>query len=287
MLIGVHSSAFTQGQSLAEAVEASLNLGLRAFELFAEVQNNHFGRPAVGYWAAGHTEREWEEVATLLQGRFARLTVHAPLEGSGANITASNPGIREEAQRQVQRTIDFAAFVGAEVVVVHHGWPAAFASPSEFFAQSRRALEKFATHAAKRGVRLGVENVHSFFASPEQLWELIAPFPAEAVGFCLDTGHCPLCYLRREERTPERANEVLLAAVRCFGPRLVNVHAHDYDGQRDHRALARGWFDWQRVVGTLEEVGYRGALMLEINEEDDLTALQESLAQLAASFSHL
>jgi len=106
------------------------------------VHSTPFGAPAVGYWAAGHSRSSWEAVASLLRRRFDVLTVHAPLEGSGANITAGNPGIRAEAIRQVRRTVEFAATTGADAVVVHHGWPAAFASAEEFFEQSRRALEE-------------------------------------------------------------------------------------------------------------------------------------------------
>ena len=279
MLIGAHSTAFVRGQSLEQSIRLSIELDFHAFELFADVQNNKFGTLATGYWAAGHIRSEWEEIAPLLRNQFKVLTVHAPLEGSGVNITASNPGIRANAIEQLQRTIEFAGVIGADVVVIHHGTPAAFVSVEQFFEQSQCALMKLVECAHEHGIKLAVENMHPYF-SPEQLMDLIAPFPQEWVGICLDTGHCPLCYVPHELRTPQSANEALENATRTFGTRLFNIHAHDYDGKSDHRGIGRGWFDWNRFIGILHEIGYDGALMLEINEEDDIPALRHSKLRL-------
>jgi sugar phosphate isomerase/epimerase len=51
----------------------------------------------------------------------------------------------------------------------------------------------------------------------------------------------------------------MCAAIRKVGKRLVDVHVAD----NNRLAPGMGNLDWQRLVGTLREIGYDGALTME------------------------
>jgi sugar phosphate isomerase/epimerase len=71
------------------------------------------------------------------------------------------------------------------------------------------------------------------------------------VGLALDTGHAHL--------TASPAEETLAA-----GDRLWTTHVHDNDGRQDtHEPPGSGSIDWGSWVGSLDEVGYEGPVMLE------------------------
>ncbi|MGC9333951.1 MAG: cobamide remodeling phosphodiesterase CbiR [Anaerolineae bacterium] len=73
--------------------------------------------------------------------------------------------------------------------------------------------------------------------------------------------------------------------LRQHGDRIREVHLHDATREppgsvppvRDHLALGQGQIDYQAILIKLEEMGYGGPVILELNSEADLRA---SLAEL-------
>jgi len=75
------------------------------------------------------------------------------------------------------------------------------------------------------------------------------------VGMCVDTGH----FHAAEVDTP--------ALIRQFGSRVYDVHLKDHLGKQSV-GLGRGEVDLQAVVAALQEVGYAGALTVELEHPD-------------------
>lgn len=168
---------------------------------------------------------------------------------------------RRWAVAQGYRSIDFAKAMGARVVCLHLGWvemdvhlcwaleqryqvgqagSSAYVALHEqvvrqraerqplHLAAARRSLSELADHAARAGVRLGLENRRYFFEMPTlaEMRTLLAEHDPDVVGFWYDTGHAQVL-----ANLGFDSHEEWLAVC---GERIVGVHFHDSIGVRDH-----------------------------------------------------
>jgi sugar phosphate isomerase/epimerase len=130
------------------------------------------------------------------------------------------------------------------------------------------------------GVRLGIENCPMLFSADEwpggknlattpQIWQaLFAALPSPYLGLNFDPSH--LVWLHVD----------YVRAVRDFGPRIVHVHAKDTridpDALYARGVLGLGWHtpklpglgdvDWGRLFSALTDVGYKGAVCIEVED---------------------
>ncbi len=96
-----------------------------------------------------------------------------------------------------RRAIDEAAAVGAPVLVlVSGGLPDGSRDVDAARAHVGDAVGELVPHALQAGVQLAIEPLHPMFCSDrcvvatlKQALDLAAPYPAEAVGVCVDTYH--------------------------------------------------------------------------------------------------
>jgi sugar phosphate isomerase/epimerase len=113
-------------------------------------------------------------------------------------------------------------------------------------------------HAKKVGVRIAVEPLNRFetylFNRAAQALALADAVSPEC-GVCLDAFH-----LNIEE-------EDMYDAIRLAGKRLFDFHVAD----NNRFACGLGQLDWARIVGTLKEIGYDGALTNEFVAPVDRT----------------
>jgi sugar phosphate isomerase/epimerase len=113
-------------------------------------------------------------------------------------------------------------------------------------------------HAQKKGVKIAVEPLNRFetylFNRCAQALALADAVSPEC-GVCLDAFH-----LNIEE-------EDMYDAIRLAGPRLFDFHVAD----NNRFAAGLGQLDWPKIVGTLKEVGYDGALTNEFVAPVDRT----------------
>jgi len=186
---------------------------------------------------------------------------------------------RERAIRQTLQTIDFAARLGAPNVVLHCGRvvmepvtaqlielaaAGRHLSPEyarlktqavirrekiapKFVARLKDCLTRIVEHAAKKGVRLGLESRQAYeeIPSEREFDELLEAYPAPTVGYWHDIGHTQI---RANLGFVDHAE--WLAKVR---PRLTGCHLHDvlWPG-RDHLApFTGGSVDYQKLIPLL------------------------------------
>ena len=120
------------------------------------------------------------------------------------------------------------------------------------------ATKECFAHAQKKGVRIAIEPLNRFetyfFNRAAQALAL-----AEAVhpdcGVCLDAFH-----LNIEE-------ENMYDAIRLAGKRLFDFHVAD----NNRFAAGLGQLDWPKIIGTLKEIGYDGAVTNEFVAPVDRT----------------
>jgi sugar phosphate isomerase/epimerase len=62
------------------------------------------------------------------------------------------------------------------------------------------------------------------------------------------------------------------------------VRATDW---RDHRTLGGGIVDWTRLLRRISSLGYSGAFALELEEPDEVAALQQSRDHFRRVLTHI
>lgn len=194
------------------------------------------------------------------------------------SLGATDEEERRAAVRLTKATIDFAARLGAEAVVVHVAtipvdstkqarlrelvaagergsdefWTLRDALAAEraanagpYLEQSLRSIREIAPYAAARGVSIGLETRYNVFEIPnlEEMLLLLEAGQEGPVGYWHDVGHA--------------AGQELLgfgtqrAWLETLGPRIIGVHLHELRGTRDHFAIGTGEMEWSLVAAHL------------------------------------
>lgn len=220
-------------------------------------------------------------------GEYHIVAVHDPCPRPASDPGQLSALHEEERQRAVEAaktTVDTAVRFGAGAVVIHSGrvdgisqyeqrlrqlyWqgerntPAYTAAKAQLIsaraerapahlAAVRRSLQEIAEHAARHGVRIGLENRVHYFEIPsfEEAQELLDELPANVVGFWYDTGHA---------RVLDNLGFVpYLTWAETFGARMIGVHFHDVGGLRDHLLPGMAEIDFRAVAPHLPRAAIR------------------------------
>ena len=193
------------------------------------------------------------------------------MPSSGAGLTRYfDEKERKAALKQTKKTIDMAARLDAQAVVLHCGRVEvpdrtscliglymqglqntnkfrslrkdiiqerkALAAP--FFAQALRSLKDLNRDAEKCGVSLGVETRFYYREIPafEEIGTMLREFKNSRVFYWHDTGHAQV----RQALGFNRHKDYLLA----YGKHLLGIHLHDVSGCSDHQAPGKGKLDF-------------------------------------------
>ena len=132
------------------------------------------------------------------------------------------------------------------------------ASPEEEWKWAVDGMAEIMAHALVEGVRPCIEPLNRFetyFINRGEQALALAEATGPDCGVCMDAFHINI----------EEAD--LYQAIRDCGPRLVDFHAAD----NNRMPAGMGEYDWRKVVDTLKEVGYDGALTAEFVAPIDRT----------------
>ncbi len=218
----------------------------------------------------------------------AGLTIHSAHGCWGGHSIAArrvdlgcpDPDVRRDSLDDLRRCVDWLAAAGGRCLVVH---PGGLSRPAE--AADRRvalssALIELADHAMGTRVVLCVENMPPGVSPGSRMADLaglVAESDRPEIALAIDTGHANL--------VDSAASETLAA-----GRYLATTHVHDNDGRRDiHLPPGLGTIDWGGWVASLDQIDYRGPIMLEcirhLREHPDCITddFVERLAQLSGN----
>ena len=193
-------------------------------------------------------------------------------------FSSSDDRERERALRHTFQTIDFAARLEAEFVVLHLGRSPIDdytdklirmaevglgqsrgyvqtkleciqkreAKVAPYFTRAKDCLRRIADYAGEKGITLGVESRHSYEEIPNEreMIEVLEAFDLPHVGYWHDFGHVQvkhnLGFLDHVEWMMEVA------------PRLVGCHLHDTQWPgRDHMAPFQGEVEYEKLLALL------------------------------------
>lgn len=260
--------------------------GLRAAGAeFAEVAPHRLGAILGGRLVGERTEA----LRAVLGGAGLGYTVHA---ADRLNLMDTQ---RPQLQLDIFRsTLEFAARIGAMVVVYHSGQRVgardARHSLSAQLAAERTALWEMGEVAGELGITIAVENsypdpailhgaAYAYGAWPSQLAEQVAAVDHSAVGICLDLGHG---WIASSFFGFDFLQECAVAA-----PLVRHLHIHDNLGQPDFgdepeacERITRGLGDLHLPPGS-GNVPIEAALSLL-----DLSRIRTSCVELSANSYH-
>lgn len=194
--------------------------------------------------------------------KFQVVTYHLP--SGEVNIAARHPGIRREAVEETKRHILLCQQIGIDKVVMH---PGCFAAMPNIFllmashtreAAKQSILEIFEYCRAKN-IELSIENLprnEPFFQRPEEF----EPFIEQGIGMVLDSVHALT------------SNVEPLDFITKFGNGITEVHLTD-GFRKDpvaHYPIGTGEVNCLAVLNKLEEINYKGRIILEVDSKKDL-----------------
>src|SRR5690606_5388807 len=132
------------------------------------------------------------------------------------------------------------------------------ADPDEEWQWAIDSLKQCYEHGQKEGVRLALEPLNRFetyFLNRHDQALLLAQEVGDECGVCLDAFHINI-----EEADP-------FQAILKTGDRLVDFHVAD----TNRMACGQGHWDWEKLINTLKQIGYDGALTVEFVAPVDRT----------------
>ncbi|MER2509504.1 sugar phosphate isomerase/epimerase [Amaricoccus sp.] len=177
------------------------------------------------------------------------------------NLAAKDEGQRARSVDYVKSVITMVSELEGEIVTLVPatvGKVVPDATEEEEWGWVVEATRECFAHAQKRGVRIAIEPLNRFetylFNRCAQALALADAVGPEC-GVCLDAYH-----LNMEESNVHDA-------IRLAGKRLYDFHVAD----NNRFAAGLGHIDWPKIVGTLREIGYDGALTNEFVAPVDRT----------------
>jgi len=179
------------------------------------------------------------------------------------NLAASNEAQRAKSLAYVLSVVNMVKELdGHEITIVPAtvGKVVPDGTPEQEWKWVVEGLKEVYAHAQKCGVRMAIEPLNRFetyFINRGDQALKMAQDVGPDCGVCLDVFHMNI-------------EEVdMFAAIRKVGKRLTDVHV----AENNRLAPGMGNVDWAKLVATLREVGYDGALTMEAVAPVDRTPM--------------
>ena len=189
----------------------------------------------------------------------------------GRDLVDTDPDSVAGTQDYLKACIDLAAEIGAAAVcgpfyaATGRVWRMDPEQRAQAYRQWRENLAPVVDHAAGRGITVGIEPLNRYETSlvntVDQALTGLDGLLGPSLGLALDTYH-----LNIEERSSADA-------VRTAGEHLVHLQVCG----NDRGAPGHDQTDWTGILAALDEVGYRGPLVIE-----SFTADNETIATAAS-----
>jgi sugar phosphate isomerase/epimerase len=236
------SGFWMPGVNFFQAIELIKKSKLRGFELVPADFQSAVGMPflpTAGPWIRDIDGPMKEEMRKALAG-LKTITLHA--HHRDLNISAENPGIREESVKQYWECVQLALDLGIKTVTFHPGFPSRPLSPyGPVIHHNVEFARRVAETAEKFGLRCGYENVGTIGniigINADQMDEILTKANSPRFGALVDIGYTI------RETAPSEGNQTLLRTKKWFERfqgRIVQVHLHGItaaNGVHHHQPL--------------------------------------------------
>jgi sugar phosphate isomerase/epimerase len=274
------STACFAGFSLTEAIAHLKRLGFGTIELITYTGARHSVGDIPGFSFANSSPRERKLVFDATRA-FSHISGHLPFQGF--SLFSPDSAEREAGLQQIRSALDGLAYLEAELAVMHIGPAGSGRLFRDIWRPMVDTLRMLGDYAAERHLKIGVETMQP--DSVREYVDLIAEARHPAVGATIDTGHIRgsrdigLPPERRDtDEARARFNDVLNTLVSAVADKLLHFHISDVSAADwiDHKRIGSGIIDFPRLFGTIRRIGYQHLFVLELEEPDELEAVEQS-----------
>ena len=145
---------------------------------------------------------------------------------------------------------------------------------SQHLERAIETVQELTGPARAAGVLLGIETRHNLHEIPniDEMAVMLAESDPAVVGYWHDTGHAA---------THERLGYTTHAEwLRRYSGRMIGIHLHDINDERDHQCPGKGELDWALVAAHVPETALRVCEIGEWNEPACIGASPRFMADL-------
>jgi sugar phosphate isomerase/epimerase len=218
--------------------------------------------------------QQMQMIVDDLHSRSMSIICHLPTFVSTADLTES---IRQASVQEIFQSLEVAAELGAQKVVLHPGHIGGLGIYviETALAHANKSLAAIINRAQTLGLCVCLENMFPrcrAFVEPDDFIEIMERFPD--LKLTLDTGHANI---------GAKGGQRILQFIEKFGHRIGHLHISDNLGERDdHLPLGSGTIDFAKIARAIKNCGYDDTATLEIFSED-----RQALVQSRDRFSEM
>jgi sugar phosphate isomerase/epimerase len=275
------------GLGFYESLETLRKLGFRSVEIHPMGLVQATPRHLPGFYFDRLTETEKRKIQGALKG-FQHLSFHLPWVDW--HPFSHFPPIAEFSIQQLKIALEAVSFFGAELANAHvarsedRTW-------EEVWPEVVQRFREWGDLAAKGRFRLTIETGGGSPPSVRDFVRLIREIEHPSVGCTVDVGH--EIYFEEfqgqvkpaDRSTPAglRAyNDIIHRVIDQLGDKIFHLHVHDIDPGTwtDHHPIGTGVIDFPRLISKLNQMQYKGLLILEIAAPDMVSSLADSKQRL-------
>lgn len=229
--------------------------------LFAEYADAGIDRMEISLPTEAYEQIPWKDCRRWAERSGVKLwSLHLPfLPFSSFDPASLDPAVRANTVSYMTALMERAAEAGIAIAVIHpSGEPIADADRATAFSYAQETLALLADNAARLQMTLAVENLPRtcLGRDADEMQRLLAADPR--LRSCFDTNHL--------------LGQDALFYLSAVGDRVVTLHVSDYDFKNERHWLpGEGLIDWNALASKLQEIGYDGPFLYELNFEPSIT----------------
>jgi len=214
------------------------------------------------YPAAGFLDNAGMEEMTRIRDRFHEnglgFSLHAPFIDISPG--SPDPRIADVAKYRIIKSLQFAHFLRAKVMVCHSGSEVLrYGFPYKSFVKnSIKFWDEIKYIAQDLDVKIAIEN--TIEKEPKLQSEIVNSIDSSHVGYCFDIGHWNL-----------KSTLPIEGWLRAFRNKLFAAHIHDNNGDGDsHLAIGRGQIDFKPLVAFIKNEDLDTIFIVENHDEESV-----------------
>lgn len=255
---------WSNSHTLIDTAEILAEIGFDGMEIAA-------GRPHA--WPTDLSQAERSSLKQRFNSLGLEISAICPLIAPGLNPASLCDKELRDSREYLVECVELASDLESQLVVYPAGWVIHGASCDEAWKHSCETLRVAAEKGRRYGVTLVVEAIRRISSnllwSSEQALKMVSDVSHPNVGLMMDTFHV---WAEGEE-----PSEV----ISKYGEHLLHIHMVDIsESGADRRIPGDGVKDIAAVIEGLKEVGYEGALSVEIWGLDPTKMARDSYTNL-------
>lgn len=219
-------------------------------------------------------EERIREIRNVAYERDLEISVHSPF--INIDIASVSNRIRQTSLKRLKKSILLSGELNSPLWIFHPGLKNEVSRlySDVNWEMNLKSVRELLGFAKQHGVRITIENglatLPFLLSNVEDFDRFYEALGEDELGLTLDVGHAHI-------------NGQIFKFINRYAGKIVHTHLHDNHGTSDeHLGVGKGNINWTRVIQVLEEINYKGALVIE-SEKDVEYSLKKIRSLIQAS----